>query len=124
MIECSNTDLKKANDDDDDQIYDDDDDEDEDEEQTTPDSKVSSQGEIIKDSPKSDDDDELWFDTTPHEFELQPLVTQTFGLLGHEVRTVDETDDRRRVTFARRSGSIIKDEGFDSVSLKDDIKPL
>ena len=114
MIECSNVDTNK--DDDNDDFLNDDDDDEDDEVDDTGYTKISTNEKGLEG--KSDDDDEMWYDSMPHHFELQPMAGDSFGLLDSAVRTVDETEAKKTVTFARRSGSIIKDDGFESIPLK------
>lgn len=125
MIELSNPDKKKEDDDDN---FDDDEDDDADDEDTnhSTDAKDTSGATIQRELRSDGEEEEFWYDTSPTDFELRPLthlsdfdLHQTYGILEGSLKNVDETSDRKNLTYVKRSGSIIKDEGFECIPLKD-----
>lgn len=117
MIDLSSNKDKNDKSDDDNDDFDDDDEEEEEERGESCDSndKVQSAPKDIK----SDDDEEMWYDTSPHDFELRPFAQGACGTPTIDVQNINELLIDGARGNIRRSGSLIRDEGFDSIPLKD-----
>lgn len=114
MIDLSsNKDKNDKTDDDDNDDFDDD--EEEEGESCDSNDKVQPAPNDIK----SDDDEEMWYDTSPHDFELRPFVPGACGTPTIDVQNINELLIDGAHGNIRRTGSLIRDEGFASIPLKD-----
>ena len=101
MIELNTNDADKEKESDQ-ENYEDDDDDDED------DSEEKQAG--------VNSDDEVWFDTSPDDIEMRAITHESVGILHRD------SNERQAYGVLNRQGSIIKDENFEMISLKESIK--
>jgi len=70
------------------------------------------------------DDEEMWYDTNAFGLELKTMSPETVGLMASNYHTLNEmTSASSSIAPLKRPGSIISDEGFDFVTLKDSKYP-
>jgi hypothetical protein len=103
MIELNTNEADKEKESDKD-IYEDDDDDDDDN---------NDSGE--KQAPVHSDDEE-WFDTSPDDIQMRAITHGTVGI-SHR-----DSNERQAYGVLNRHGSIIKDENFEMISLKESVK--
>lgn len=66
------------------------------------------------------EDDEQWYDTSPDDIEMRAITYESVGILHKD--SSGHSKDQPEYGVLRRQGSLIKDEHFEMIPLKESIK--
>lgn len=110
MTEMTSPEDKTRGESDQEQFADDDDDDDDDDD-------IKNKPSANKRTEVHSDDEEQWFDTSPDDIEMRAITNNTISLINGD----SAKGSAREMSYGvlRRPGSLIKDDNFEMISLKD-----